>query len=264
MGRHTATRKNPHAVALGRKGGRANKGKTSEAKAAAARENGKKGGRLPKDLTGRIFGRLTAISPTERRSGGSVIWSCHCQCGNEAFVTSANLKSENTRSCGCLIGELIATHGATRHGVITREYRTWKAMFTRCRNPHSPHFARYGGRGIEICERWRDYAAFLADIGPCPPGYTLERINNDGNYEPSNVRWATQSEQMRNTSRTRFLTHRGVTLCLSDWATRIGTSYLCLYKRLMMGWSVERALTTPVRRSHAATLSKISPVSVDP
>jgi hypothetical protein len=217
-----------------------------------------------RDLTGQTFGRLTALEATPERRNGNVGWACRCECGKVVVVASGNLRSGNTKSCGCLQGDTIATHGASRHGVRAREYRTWKAMFTRCYNPNARYFSRYGGRGIRICERWRDYADFLADMGPCPPGYTLERINNDGNYEPGNVRWATQAEQMRNTSRTRLLTHDGITLCLLDWATRRGLTFSTLHHRLDRGWPIDRALNTPMRRAHAATCSKIDPESVSP
>jgi hypothetical protein len=120
-------------------------------------------------------------------------------------------------------------------------------MLKRCRNPRHPLFPRWGGRGITVCERWSSYEQFFADVGTCPPGHTLERINNNGNYEASNVRWATSAEQQRNTRRNRWLTHDGVTLCLTDWAIKLGfKTSAALAKRLTTGWSVDRALTTPV------------------
>jgi hypothetical protein len=168
-------------------------------------------------------------------------------------------------------------HGAARHskhGSVTKEYNAWAAMLKRCRNPSHPLFPRWGGRGITVCERWEKYEQFIADLGPRPQGHTLERINNDGNYEPGNVRWATPADQQRNTRRTRFLTHQDVTLCITDWAARLGfKTSAALSKRLRNGWSVSRALTTPAdiryRRSkrphnHAATASRIEPDSVEP
>lgn len=168
-------------------------------------------------------------------------------------------KSTSTKNQNCV------THGEARKGQKTREYLIWKAMLNRCRNPRNYNFNRYGGRGISVCERWLDYAVFKADMGPRPPGYTLERINNDADYEVGNVRWATRAEQARNTSRTRLFTHQGVTLCITDWAIRLGfRSYADIWQRLQAGWSLERALTTPkkrqLHRGHAATASaKLKP-----
>lgn len=120
-------------------------------------------------------------------------------------------------------------------------------MRNRCRNPKYPMYHRYGGRGIVVCERWNDFANFFADMGPRPsPSHTLERINNDGNYEPGNVRWATTAEQNRNTGQNVLLTFGGKTQTMIDWAIELGMKYSTLQSRIWKGWTVERALTTPV------------------
>lgn len=122
-------------------------------------------------------------------------------------------------------------------------------MKDRCHNPNSPAFDRYGGRGIRVCERWRDsFANFFTDMGPRPtPKHSLDRIDNSGNYKPENCRWATDVEQAQNMRKNRFLTHDGRTLCASEWARVIGVKPGTLERRLNAGWSVERALTEPLR-----------------
>lgn len=137
-------------------------------------------------------------------------------------------------------------HGATTKHTMSKEYAAWAAMHRRCDNPRNPNFPRYGGRGIAVCDRWARFDEFFADMGPCPPGLTLERIDNSKGYEPNNCKWATYSEQNRNTSQTRWMTFDGVTMCMQDWCTRTGLSRNTINGRLKMGWPVERILTTPV------------------
>jgi hypothetical protein len=119
-------------------------------------------------------------------------------------------------------------------------YRSWHKMIWRCAN-----VARYRDRGVSVCDRWHDFQAFTADMGPRPAGTSLERINNDGNYEPANCRWATTSEQSRNKRNNRFVTFNGKTQCLADWAKETGISYPLLRYRLLRGWAVERLFTPP-------------------
>jgi hypothetical protein len=212
-----------------------------------------------RDFTGQVFGRLTVLEYCDSVHWMSR-WTCRCECGAVTTVRSDHLIQQRVRSCGCLKREMTSaratTHGESRPGQHTREYRVWAHMFRRCYDPNTKRFERYGGRGITVCERWRDYATFRADMGPCPDGHTIERIDNDGHYEPSNARWATHAEQMRNTSRTRLLTHHGLTLCMKDWAARLGfSSYGIIASRLRRGWSVDQALTTPVRTIRRAATS---------
>jgi hypothetical protein len=154
----------------------------------------------PYDITGRTFGRLTVLRRGEN-IGDQSGWVCLCTCGKTCHVWRSALVVGRTRSCGCLNAELASarrkTHGQSK-GV--REYRIWSGMKARCKNPSAARWKRYGGRGITVCERWQNsFEAFLADMGPCPsPKHSIDRINNDGNYEVGNVRWATPSEQMKN------------------------------------------------------------------
>ena len=159
------------------------------------------------DLAGRIFSRLTVIEKDPIRKNHRLVWKCQCKCGNTLSVMGSSLLNGNTRSCGCLkiervikMGEAKATHGHTRRRVISSEFRAWNSMKDRCLNPNHPGFKHWGGRGITICERWQhSFENFLADVGfKSSPRLSLDRINNNGNYEPGNVHWATWIQQANN------------------------------------------------------------------
>ena len=209
------------------------------------------------DLTGAVFGRLKVIhaAGSQRTPNGTVrrMWLCECDCGRTTTVQVANLRSGATRSCGCLREEAMRNANRTHGNSSSREYGSWRAMRERCTNPNNSHYRMYGGRGIRICERWAVFDNFLMDMGPRPAGTTLDRFPDvDGNYEPANCRWATPAQQSRNTTRNVTITWDGETMCLKDWATRLGMTHIALKHRLDR-WPIERAMTTPNRQTRAST-----------
>jgi hypothetical protein len=189
-------------------------------------------GRPRIDLTGKRFGRFTAIAFHPRRTAnGSSYWLCRCDCGVEKLVQYSNLKSGNQQSCGCLRRDLSSDWNRTHGMKNTPEYAAWHAMRHRCDNPNNAHYADYGGRGITVCKRWEKFENFYADMGKRPPNLTLERNDVNGNYEAGNCRWASRKDQQRNRRNARFITFNGETNCLAVWAEKLGISYRILYAR---------------------------------
>ena len=158
------------------------------------------------DLTGKRFGRLVVLHRDGSTPGRDAAWRCRCDCGEVRTIRGQCLRSGHTKSCGCLHREfsserlprLATKHGMARHGRVAGIYKSWQAMRERCKNPRHHAYANYGGRGITVCERWESFENFLADMGPRPEGLTLDRIDNEGNYEPGNCRWATRLQQRHN------------------------------------------------------------------
>lgn len=205
---------------------------------------------------GKKFGRWTVLS----QGSAPLLWLCRCDCpaATEKQVNKKNLKAGKSTSCGCLQKELVATLATRRkpaarnHGKTkTPEYAVWAAMKHRCMNENYFCYDDYGGRGIKVCDRWMDsFLAFLEDMGRRPsPDHSIDRIDNDGDYTPENCRWATDTEQNRNSRRTRDVTWNGKTQCLAAWAEETGIPYNVIGCRLDMGWDIERALTEPVNRN---------------
>lgn len=189
-------------------------------------------------MTGQTFGRLTVL----RRSGScrsGAIWLCLCECGNETKAMRGNLTNGHVRSCGCLAKEV-----STRHGMsATPPYVNWVQMLARCENPKSEKYSAYGGRGINVCAAWHDFAVFYSDMGPPPsPAHTLDRKNNDGDYCPENCRWATSLEQMRNRRNSKIITVDDVSMTQADWARFTGKTQQSIYQKLKRGLPAKVAL----------------------
>jgi len=158
------------------------------------------------NLVRQKFGYLLVKNYAGKDKFGHIAWECKCKCGNMTNVLGTNLKNKYTQSCGCLQRFRVTHHGNARDGHITREYTSWYSMKNRCCNKKFKDWKNYGGRGIHICKRWKNsFVNFLKDMGKRPKGLTLDRINNNGNYTPSNCRWATWKQQAINKRKMRIL-----------------------------------------------------------
>lgn len=200
------------------------------------------------DLTGMQFHRLTVLSEAKERKYGKVIWQCRCACGSLVDVAGDSLKTGNTQSCGCQSLENTLSRNTT-HGLSkTPEYAVWGSMKARCENTKDGDYANYGARGIHVCPRWsQSFEAFISDMGRRPThDHSIDRIDNDRGYEPSNCRWATNLQQANNTSRNHRLTIDGETKTIAGWSRRSGLSQSCILLRAQRG-VYGRALIAPVR-----------------
>ncbi len=205
-----------------------------------------------RDLRGIRFGRLVVLSfigYKQFKSGTQQpTWLCKCDCGNETIALAGNLM-KHTKSCGCLRHQSPTnkTHGMTK----TNEFKIWSKMRERCYNKKDKSYSRYGGRGIKVCDRWLEsFSNFFADMGPRSSSkHSIDRINNNGNYEPDNCRWATAKEQANNRRFVKPYTIHGITDSVSGHAKRLGLHKHTLFSRLRMGWSLERAFRSEYRPS---------------
>lgn len=205
----------------------------------------------PRDLTGMRFGRWSVIS----YAGIAVLygrkrrtWLCRCACGTERDIAEINLVKGSSRSCGCVwknVGARVFKHGLSHDSL----YVVWKSMLARCEQPSVESYHLYGGRGIKVCERWHQYDNFLADMGVRPsPTHSIDRINNDGDYEPNNCRWATRREQVENTRITKRYLYRGDNCTTRRLHEISGIKMATIRFRLNHGWTVEEAVETPVTK----------------
>jgi hypothetical protein len=197
-----------------------------------------------KDLVGQTFGRLTVL----RRDGmySKIHYLCACQCGAETIVRASHLVAGEIVSCGCWNRDKMFKHGHGMRGHFSPTYITWASMKMRCDNPRFKDFDLYGGRGITYDPRWADFETFLHDVGHRPEFHTLDRIDPNGNYEPGNVRWATDEQQAYNRRNTFHVTWNGVTRTGKEWAALTGIAKGTIWARIkVLGWTPEEALTVP-------------------
>lgn len=205
------------------------------------------------DHIGDKFGRLTVLKKSGLDSKGELLWLCECSCGNRKTVNGCQLRRGAVKSCGCLRREILnhTTHGHCRRGT-TPEYRSWSSMHARCYNKNHRGYKYWGGRGIKVCRRWFSFANFLVDMGKRPKRKSLDRRNNNGNYNLKNCRWATPRQQIRNRSDNKLFRVFGVTKTFWNWLDdeRCRVSRALLRKRLKIGWSFRKALTTTTTEAY--------------
>lgn len=207
-------------------------------------------GRKRIDLTGKRFGKLTVVSFNSMR-GTRSYWNCVCDCGNEKVVSSDHMKNGDIVSCGC-IQRLTLPPVNKKHGMSnTRLYTIWSLMKYRCCNSSRREYKRYGGRGIKVCDEWMKFKSFME--WSIANGYsddlTLDRIDNDGDYAPSNCRWVSMQVQAFNKSTNRYITHNGQTKTITQWASDSNMPYYVLKKRIdVLHWDFERAISEPPRK----------------
>jgi hypothetical protein len=202
-----------------------------------------------KVLIGKTFTRLTVIKYLKE----SYKYLCRCECGKELRVNKYKLESGHTKSCGCFARDCTIKR-STKHGFANAkntkpEYCIWQEIKARCFRESHRYFMSYGGRGIGMDDTWaKDFLSFYNHVGNRPSNkHSIDRIDNNKGYIPGNVRWATQTEQCRNTRKNKIVTYKGKTGCIADWADWLNISYYTLHSRLgKCGWTIEKALTTPV------------------
>lgn len=198
---------------------------------------------------GDTFGRLTVKRRLPKVPYTTTKFECLCDCGSTAIVRKDSLYTGKQVSCGCYLKECnstrFRTHGESRNRTV--EYDTWAHMIRRCHTPTTKNYERYGGRGIVVCDRWRySYEAFLADMGRRPSAkHSLDRTDNNGNYEPSNCQWVTAKEQCNNTCRNHHVTFQGRTQTIAQWERELGLTRNLLRSRIGSGWPVTEAFTLP-------------------
>lgn len=203
------------------------------------------------DLTGQRFGKWTVVKRLENNKNNKAMWLCRCDCGTEKAVLGESLKSRKSQNCGCGRKESVAARNRKnrKYECRGRLYHIWTGIKQRCFNPNEPAYPRYGGRGIVVCDEWKDnFGVFRtwAFASGYNDDLSLDRIDNNGNYEPSNCRWATGVEQNNNRRNNYLITYNGETHTMPEWARITGICYGTLKTRIRKGWSPERALTTPV------------------
>lgn len=207
------------------------------------------------NLAGLKFGRLTVIKKVKNNKKGNSQWLCRCDCGNEIIVFSNNLCRGNTKSCGCLRKDNAKILFTKHNNCNSRLYVVWRDMKRRCTNPHAKDFINYGANGIKVCKDWNSFQNFYkwamengydenAKKGKC----TLDRINNNGNYEPNNCRWVTVKEQANNRKTNHFITINNETHTIAEWAEIYNIKSYIISNRIRRNWNEIEAVITPLRK----------------
>lgn len=209
------------------------------------------------DINGKRFGKLTVIREGDKKvkpCGSPVkMWICKCDCGNTTLVSTSDLNNGHTTSCGCvkrgMLGNITRKHGMTK----TRIYKIYRGMISRCYSKSNPHYDLWGGRGIKICDEWlgehgfENFMEWSMNNG-YENGLSIDRIDNNGNYEPLNCRWTTWIVQANNTRKNIYVTYKGKTQSLPDWCRELGLEYNMIYLRYKRGWDTEKMFNQPKRK----------------
>lgn len=205
-----------------------------------------------KDLTGQKFERLFVLEIDGKTNDNHYKWKCRCDCGKVVSVSGASLRQGLTKSCGCYsadkTSEIFKIHGEKG----TQLHNTWCAMKSRCNNTNDGFYKDYGGRGIRVCDEWNKSNGYIlfrdwANTNGYVRGLTIDRIDVNGDYEPSNCKWSTWKEQANNKRNNHFITYNGKTQTMTEWADEYKIDFKVLSSRILYGWSTERALTEPIR-----------------
>lgn len=206
-------------------------------------------GTIAIDRAGDVNGRLTVLGERRKNDKGFLSFLCRCECGNELWVGITNIRRQ--KSCAACRCKTITKHGASGDR-SRRLYSVWLGMKNRCDCPNSRNYHRYGGRGIKICSAWYDFSKFESDMLPgYAPGLEIERVDNNGNYEKSNCRWATRMEQCNNTCRSVFVEHEGVRLTITQWAKKLGVDPNTLKYRIFVSkWPISEALSVSPKSNY--------------
>lgn len=200
------------------------------------------------DLTGQKFCRLIVIQRMNINKWGNYCWLCECDCGQKKIISGGNLKSGAIKSCGCLQIEKVTKHSHYENNKQSKTYTAWASMLKRCTNPNHRFYHNYGGRGITVCKKWRKFENFLEDMGEVLEGYQIDRIDNNKGYCKSNCRWVTSKINNRNRRNNHLETFNGKTQCVAAWAEEFDVNGDALLARLNYGWSIEKTLTTPIKK----------------
>lgn len=202
------------------------------------------------DLSGQRFGKLLVLGFSHKRDSTRFYWKCRCDCGKEVIKRADALRSGKTISCGC-ISNLLRTKASTKHGKHKdRVYNIYKGIKQRCYNKNNAAFPHYGGRGILMCDRWKDsFENFYSDMGDPPTDkHQIDRINNEDVYSPENCHWTTADVQSKNKRNTRLITYQGKTQCLKDWSKELGINYLTLCYRIKHNFDMDSLFKETKRR----------------